>query len=75
MSLAMIATLACDGCGRMIVSPPEYRSTRASGPYVHVRRIAEKEGWLFLSRGRYLTNSHYCPACADKPAPKWTKKP
>ena len=67
MSLQIQAKLICDGCGEVWVSKTEHRATRAQYVVRNVRGNAEKDGWKTISRGRYHTNTHYCPACVDKP--------
>lgn len=66
MSLSIVTTLVCDGCGTQIVSPAEHRATHCSETIWRVRRQAETDGWMTLSRGRYHTPKHFCMQCADK---------
>ena len=69
MSLEIVAKLICDGdgCDVIRMSDVEYKATKAKWIVIDLRRTAEQEGWVTISRGRYHTNTHYCPLCADKP--------
>ena len=67
MSLELLPTLVCDGCGLRVTGPVERRFTRAHGAAAKLRRECELDGWMRLSRGRYHTEAHYCPNCKDRP--------
>ena len=67
MSLEVIATLICDGCGTRLSGSPEHRFGNAKICAQTLRHQVELDGWETVSRGRYNTEGHYCPACKDKP--------
>lgn len=68
MSLQFQASIHCDGkdCLSLIEGKTEHRATYAKRPYWDALDTAAKNGWLTLSRGRYRTEKHFCPKCADK---------
>ena len=68
MSLEIYAKLICDTCGAEICSDVEHRATWAGCIPKALKDYAQREGWVEVKRGRYHTPTHYCPACADKPA-------
>lgn len=70
MSLTFKSTIFCDGCTAYIESEPEHRATYVMIAHGKLKRHAAKLGWITLSRGKYRTEAHYCPCCADKPLPK-----
>jgi hypothetical protein len=66
MSVRIVASLTCDGqhC-KAAVSVKEFRATCAADAMGQAKREAKKRRWLTVSRGRYRTEKHYCPECAD----------
>lgn len=70
MSLKITAKLLCDNCRAEIVGKTCDRSTRSGESYWDAKRVADKNGWLTVSRGRYRKPAHYCNDCADKPVAK-----
>lgn len=66
MSIQIVATLTCDGCGAVMVGEPQYKTT-GMVTYWDLKHAARIAGWLTLNRGRYHVPTHYCPECADKP--------
>ena len=68
MSLEAIFTLICDGCGARWTGAQEDRFSHVRRRAQSIRFGAKRDGgWLTLNRGRYLTETHYCPQCRDKP--------
>ena len=67
MSLEIVAMLKCDGCGAVLASQAEHRSTHVAMVVPTLRRAAVADGWIVVNRGRYHTPTHYCRACADRP--------
>jgi hypothetical protein len=67
MSIAIVATLTCDTCGQMLVSEPQYTTSRGQTAVWDLKSEARLLGWIQVNRGRYYTPTHYCKTCADKP--------
>jgi len=67
MSLEFQAKIICDGCGEVRTSDIEHRSTRAKEVLWDLDYQLKKEGWVTVSRSRFLTRTHFCPQCVDKP--------
>lgn len=61
------ARMECDGggCDETLRAEPEHRATYAKQTVWNVKTLAENAGWLTVNRGRYHTETHYCPKCAD----------
>ncbi len=66
MSVRIIISLICDGCGLEITPAPEHRTTHAMSPMRDAKILARRDGWTAVSRGRYLPKAHYCKPCSDK---------
>lgn len=67
-------TLFCDGCNNKGFSNTEHRKGHLKSAVWDLEDEIAHKGWLILSRGRYNTQSHYCPSCADKPMKPIPKK-
>ncbi len=68
MSIRITACIVCESCGKTLEAT-EHRSTYAKLMVGRLKDAAQRARWLTVSRGRYRTEHHYCPACADGPAP------
>jgi hypothetical protein len=67
MSLEFQAKLICDGCGAVLLSDIEHRSTRAAHIlWPLVKEAEEERGWTSVSRGRSHTKTHWCKECSQK---------
>lgn len=75
MSLEAIATIICDNCGVRLASKPCDRFTYCGRFAGEHKQDLVKTGWLIVSRGRFHSEAHYCPACADKPTKPLKGKP
>jgi hypothetical protein len=65
VSVLMVATITCDGCGDVIVGDPSRRSTQFISAYSSALDEAKRLGWVTLLR--YGPAKHYCRKCADSP--------
>ena len=74
MSLEVVASFVCDGCGTQLVSSVEHRATYAKSVVFELKRIAKKRKWTTVNRGRYHTPTHWCPKCSDKPMKPVSRK-
>jgi hypothetical protein len=74
VSLEIVVTLTCDTCGAILVSSPVFASTRANQAWWSLKSEAKQRGWQTINRGRFLTPTHYCPDCLDKPMKKVPRK-
>ncbi len=75
MSLELIATIICDGCGERATSESENKFGNSKWFATWHKAELEKAGWVTVSRGRYHTEAHCCPKCADKPLKPIKGKP
>lgn len=63
MSIEIIATIICDGCGSTIVGPTVRKATHGMCSYWDAKTTAEKAHWLILPR--YGKPKHLCARCSD----------
>lgn len=73
MSVEITLSIVCDRCGRRITPEPEHRITCADSLIYDAKILAKRQGWISVSRGRYLPKTHYCAECCDGPPVKVKK--
>jgi hypothetical protein len=65
VSFELKAAVICDGCGERHEAPVETRATAANELTWHLKVWMERNNWMTVNRGRYYTQAHCCPKCAD----------
>lgn len=66
MSVEVQAKVACDGPNCLAaIRATDWRATMAKDCMRRAKRALVSEKWLTINRGRFHTELHYCPLCAD----------
>ena len=63
MSVEILATIICDGCGATTAGAVQTRTSQGQTSYWDALKQAKRQRWL--TNTRYGAAKHYCQKCAD----------